>query len=75
MRVSIKCEVSLLVLVCGLQLASTEEFVDGAFTGNLREVLIRYGAYVLLGGCISSVSSLSFLYLQMQECYVPEGCS
>ena len=43
MRVSIKCEVSLLVLVCGLQLASTEEFVDGAFTSNFGEVLIKYG--------------------------------
>ena len=43
MRVCIKCEVLLLVLVCGLQLASMEEFVDRAFTGNFGEVLIRYG--------------------------------
>ena len=57
MRVSIKCEVSLLVLVCGLQLASTEEFVDGAFTGNLGEVLIRYGV-CFIGRMYLSVSSL-----------------
>ena len=28
-----------------LQLASTEEWVDGAFSGNLGEVLIRCDAY------------------------------
>jgi small nuclear ribonucleoprotein F len=27
-----------------LQLANTEEFIDGQFTGNLGEVLIRWGA-------------------------------
>lgn len=31
-----------MVVPGALQLASTEEFVDGAFTGNLGEVLIRY---------------------------------
>lgn len=28
-----------------LQLANTEEYIDGSFTGNLGEVLIRYGVY------------------------------
>lgn len=27
-----------------LQLANTEEYIDGSFTGNLGEVLIRYAA-------------------------------
>ena len=47
MRVSIKCEVSLLVLFCGLELASMEKFVDRAFTSNFGEVLIRYGIFVI----------------------------
>lgn len=33
-----------------LQLASTEEFVDGAFTGNLGEVLIRCNNVMYLRG-------------------------
>ena len=28
-----------------LQLASTEEYIDGQFTGNLGEVLIRWGRW------------------------------
>lgn len=28
-----------------LQLANTEEYIDGSFTGNLGEVLIRYVVY------------------------------
>ncbi len=36
-----------------LQLASTEEYIDGQFTGNLGEVLIRYphSKESLLQGC------------------------
>ena len=30
-----------------MQLASTEEYIDGQFTGNLGEVLIRY-IYVMV---------------------------
>jgi len=33
-----------------LQLASTEEFVDGSFTGNLGEVLIRCNNVLYLRG-------------------------
>jgi small nuclear ribonucleoprotein F len=32
-----------------LQLASTEEFIDGKFAGNLGEVFIRYGSRYPLG--------------------------
>ena len=35
---------SLTVWLARLQLASTEEYIDGQFTGNWGEVLIRYGA-------------------------------
>ena len=31
-----------------LQLASTEEFIDGQMTGNLGEVLIRYTVAIML---------------------------
>jgi hypothetical protein len=34
------------VAVC-LQLASTEEFIEGKFAGNLGEVLIRYARITL----------------------------
>jgi small nuclear ribonucleoprotein F len=33
-----------------LQLASTEEYIDGAFTGNLGEVLIRCNNVLYLRG-------------------------
>jgi small nuclear ribonucleoprotein F len=33
-----------------LQLASTEEYVDGSFTGNLGEVLIRCNNVLYLRG-------------------------
>ena len=38
-----------------LQLANTEEFIEGQFTGNLGEVLIRYAC---CDGCVASWSSL-----------------
>ena len=40
-----------------LQLASTEEYIDGKFTGNLGEVLIRQAAFYSLGtGRIGAMS-------------------
>ena len=46
-----------------LQLASTEEYVDGAFTGNLGEVLIRYGNFLWLKPFVhhSRTNSLFFV--------------
>lgn len=35
---------------CDVQLASTEEYIDGQFTGNLGEVLIRCGRH--MGGSL-----------------------
>lgn len=48
-----------------VQLASTEEYIDGQFTGNLGEVLIRYqqarnttlSTACCLGSCFLSTSS------------------
>ena len=37
-------------LACGLQLASTEEWIDGQFSGNLGEVLIRCNNVLYLRG-------------------------
>ena len=34
-----------------IQLANTEEFIDGKSTGNLGQVLIRYGSCHSLGAC------------------------
>ncbi len=36
--------------ICDVQLASTEEYIDGQFTGNLGEVLIRCGRH--MGGSV-----------------------
>ena len=37
-----------------LQLANTEEFIEGQFTGNLGEVLIRYACS---DGCVAAYMS------------------
>ena len=46
------CPLPLLMpfLACGLQLASTEEWIDGQFSGNLGEVLIRCNNVLYLRG-------------------------
>mmetsp|Transcript_3759 Transcript_3759/g.9526 ORF Transcript_3759/g.9526 Transcript_3759/m.9526 type:complete len:88 (-) Transcript_3759:673-936(-) len=44
-----------------LQLASTEEFVDGQFTGNLGEVLIRYGLFLRACACVCVCVSVEVL--------------
>ena len=57
---STACDIVVLV-----QLASTEEYIDGQFTGNLGEVLIRYqeaqnttlSTACCLGSCCLSTSS------------------
>jgi small nuclear ribonucleoprotein F len=38
------------LLCCCLKLASTEEYIDGAFAGNLGEVLIRCNNVMYLRG-------------------------
>ena len=40
-----------------LQLASTEEYIDGAFAGNLGEVLIRCNNVLYLRGAPEEVDA------------------
>jgi len=51
--VHVYCYVGYLVSVdayMNLQLANTEEFIDGQFTGNLGEVLIRCNNVLFMRG-------------------------
>ena len=51
--------------LCNVQLASTEEFIDGQMTGNLGEVLIRYA-------CQTSV--FVRLSLTARRCQLKSNC-
>lgn len=46
-----------------LQLANTEEFIDGSCTGNLGEVLVRYELLAPLDVCAADVSTARPFFL------------